>query len=292
MAAFFLFCSVALVSLNPVWIQLALWGGAAPTALIFWQALLSATLYTIYAIVIKRDLFQLSKQQVWRLLLLGVTFFLMALFYTLSLQHLNASYSVMLFFSYPFFVLLANTLIYKMKLSWTQLISLVILLAGVVVITWPQGIAGSFTGIVFAMLAAVAHATFIIYSGHNLKNISSLQVAMFAQFGFFAASLFLLPTLTLSSLALPVGVIYGSFLALLSSFLGFILFLKGVAGLGANRAALYSVSNLPLSLLFVWLILGDAPSGRLFLGFVLILAGLLVDTASGIVKSNSGTAND
>lgn len=285
MAALFLFCSVALVSLNPVWIQWALWGGALPMALIFWQGLVSAALYTIYAVAMRRDLFQLAKQQLWQLLLLGGTFFLMALFYTLSLQHLNASYSVMLFFSYPFFVLTGNALIYKARLSWPQLISLVILLAGVVVITWPQGNPGSSTGIVFALLAAVAHATFIIYSGQNLKNISSLQVAMFAQYGFFAASLLLLPTLTLSTLSHPAGVIYGSILALLSSFIGFILFLKGVAGLGTNRAALYSVSNLPLSLLFVWLILGDAPGGRLFTGFVLILAGLLLDTAAGIVRS-------
>ncbi|MDW7650042.1 MAG: DMT family transporter [Bacillota bacterium] len=286
-SAMYLLTAIVLVSLNPVWIQLALWGGSSPLALIFWQAFCAMLLFGVYALLKDKRLFFLSKKQILRLLLLGsLGFFLMALCFTLSLERLNASYTVMLFFSYPFFVLAVNALIYRTKLTWLEGLSLFVLFCGVLVITWPQGRPGGLTGIILALGAAMAHAFFILYSGRNLKQISSLQVAMFAQFGFFLAAVFLLPFLDANTFFVPAGIIYGSILAVLSSFFGFILFLKGISGLGANRAALISVTNLPLSLLFSFLILRDQPTGHLMIGFLIILLGLLLDASSAIYRAN------
>ena len=276
MSVVYLFIAIVLVSLNPVWIQLALWDGSSPLGLIFWQGLSAALLFTIYAVVKRRSLFVLHKKQTLRLLILGsLGFFLMALCFTLSLERLNPSYTIMLFFSYPFFVLAGNALFYRTKLTRLEALSLMVLFAGILVITWPQGRPGTVFGIILALLAALAHAFFILYSGHNLKTIGPLQVAMFAQYGFFLATILLLPFVGIRALFVPAGIIYGAILALLSSFIGFILFLKGISGLGVNRAALFSVLNLPLSLLFSLLILGDHPTGHLLIGFLLILLGML-----------------
>ena len=130
----------------------------------------------------------------------------------------------------------------------------------------------------------MAQAYFILFSGRYAKDVSSLQVAMFAQFGFFAAALLLLPFLSAPVLINAAAMKFGLILAVLSSFIGFILFVYGVAGLGANRAALFSVINLPLSLVFSWIFLDDAPGTRLLLGFVLILAGLLLEASHSYIS--------
>ena len=278
MSALLLFMAIILVSLNPVWIQLALWEGSSPLALIFWQAVFAASLFLLYALW-QRRLFSVKKGLHWPLLSLGLGFFLMALCFTLSLQRLSASYTVMLFFSYPFFVLLGNALLFKAQLTRSAIVALLVLFSGVLVITWPQGGPEDGLGILLALGAALAHAYFILFSGRNAKHVSSLQVAMFAQFGFFAAALLLAPFLSGPVLMNPAGMKFGLILAVLSSFIGFIMFVYGVAGLGANRAALFSVSNLPLSLLFSWLFLADTPGTRLLLGFVIILAGLLLEAS-------------
>lgn len=282
-----LFFSIVLVSLNPVWIQLALWGGASPLAVTFWQACFAALIYTCYGLW-RRHLFILPKPLKIRLLAVGAfAFFLMALFFALSLERLNASYTVMLFFSYPFFVLLGNALLFRVKLTYTAVLSLFVLFGGVLVITAPAGRPENYLGIALALGAAVAHAMFILYSGHFTKTVPPLQVAMYVQYGYMAASVCLLPLISRKALFAASGIVFGLTLAVLSSFVGFIFFMKGVSGLGANRAALYSVANLPLSLVFVWAILKDAPGGRLFYGFLLILAGLLLEALSSGRKSNA-----
>lgn len=277
MDAVLLFISVILVSFNPVWIQLALWGGTSPLALTFWQAAFAAAIYTVYALL-QRTLFTLDRDNILRLMLVGVSFFLMVFGFSLSLERLSASYTIMLFFSYPLFVLAGNMLIFREKLSRPAIYSLISLLIGVLIITWPQGRPESIAGMVLALGAAVAHAVFIISTGRYTQKLPPLQVAMFAQYGFFTAALVLLPYMSGAALLNPAGLRYGFILAFISSFVGFVLFIKGVAGLGASKAALFSVANLPLSLLFSWLFLNDAPGKRLLAGLLFIGTGIFLES--------------
>lgn len=288
MAAFFLFSAILLVSLNPVWIQLALWDGASSLVLIFWQAIFAVLLYSGFALIRDRKLFRVCRSSVGPLLLLGIAgFFFMALFFTLSLERLSASYTVMLFFSYPFFVLVGNAAVFRIRLRRMDVLSLVILFAGVLVTTRPGAGAVSTLGIMLALGAALAHAFFILYSHHNLQKMRPLQVSMFAQFGFLIGAVFLLLFIPGGTLIQPAAIRYGFILAVLSSFIGFLLFLNGVAGLGAGKAAIYSVVNLPMSLFFSWLFLGELLGFHLLLGLLLILSGMIMESRSSIKLDNS-----
>lgn len=283
MAVIYLFSAILLVSLNPIWIQLALWEGASSLALIFWQAVFAVLLYSGLALIRDRKLFIVSRTSVSRLLLLGIAgFFFMALFFTLSLERLSASYTVMLFFSYPFFVLIGNAAFFHIKLRSVDILSLVTLFTGVLVTTRPGTSAVSVLGVILALGAALAHAFFILYSDHNLKTIRPLQVSVFVQFGFLAGAIFLLPFIPGGTLLQPAAIRYGLILAILSSFIGFLLFLNGVAGLGAKKAAVYSVVNLPLSLFFSWLFLGELLGLHLLLGLLLILTGIILESRSSV----------
>ncbi|MBS4032405.1 MAG: DMT family transporter [Clostridiales bacterium] len=288
MAALYLFSAILLVSLNPVWIQLALWGGASSLALIFWQAVFAVLLYSGFALIRHRKLFNVNRASVGPLLLLGIAgFFFMALFFTLSLERLSASYTVMLFFSYPFFVLVGNAAFFRIRLRRLDILSLVILFSGVLVTTRPGAGVVSALGIMLALGAALAHAFFILYSHHNLQKVRPLQVSMFVQFGFLVGAAFLLLFIPEGALLQPAAIGYGFILAVLSSFFGFLLFLNGVAGLGARKAAVYSVVNLPMSLFFAWLFLGELLGLHLLLGLILILSGIIIESRSSIEAGNS-----
>lgn len=288
MAVIYLFSAILLVSLNPVWIQLALWGGASSLALIFWQAIFAVLIYSIYALIRDRKLFKISWASIGPLLLLGVAgFFFMALFFTLSLERLSASYTVMIFFSYPIFVLVGNATFFRIRLRRLDILSLVILFFGVIVITRPGAGAVSFLGVMLALGAALAHAFFIVYSHHNLKMMRPLQVSLFVQFGFLIGSIFLLFFIPGGTLIQPAAIRFGFILAVLSSFLGFLLFLNGITGLGAKKAAVYSVVNLPLSLFFSWIFLGELLGSHLLLGLLLIMSGMIIESRSSIKTGNS-----
>ena len=131
-----LLLSLALTALNPVWLQLALWQGVSPLALLFWQALFASFFFTVYVGIKNQALFLTGKYSAARMLSLGaVGFFPMALLFGLGTQSLGAQMAVLLFFTYPLFVILGNTLFFRISLGRFDLYALLALFAGVLVIT-------------------------------------------------------------------------------------------------------------------------------------------------------------
>jgi drug/metabolite transporter (DMT)-like permease len=280
-----LLVSVVLVSLNPIWIQKALWGGASPLALTFWQAFFAVLFYGLVVARRFRSVLP-GRRPAIRFLLTGCAFFLMALSFSLSQQRLSASFTVMIFFSYPLFVLTGNALIFRERLSRPAVLALLLVFSGVLVTTWPSGRPESMAGIILALVAALSHAVFITATGRHTRSASPLQVSVWAQLGFLASSLLLIPWLPVTVLFQPAGILFGLILAFLSSLLGFLLFVKGIEGLGANRASLITVLNLPLSLLFARIFLGETAGPRLIAGLALILGGLLLESLSTAFLNN------
>lgn len=287
MGAIFILISVVFGSLNPVWVKLAYSGGAEPLALNFWQGFFSILFYIGLVFLRGRDKYAVTKKELGQYLILGgIGMFLTITLMNMSMQYLQASYSVMLFFCNPAFVLLGGRLIYKTKLAGRDILTLIFILAGVYVITRPEGEPGNPVGILLAIASALAHTFYLLYGGHVAKA-DPLKVAFYVQIGFFAANTLFLPLAGLESLAVPAAQKYGFILALLASVIGTMSFLKGMSLVGAGRASLLAVTNLPLSLFFALLILKDQPTGYLLGGFVLILSGLLLDAAARYLKSKT-----
>jgi drug/metabolite transporter (DMT)-like permease len=276
-----LLVAIILISLNPVWIHYALAGGASPLWLIVWQAIFSVSAFTVYALLFNRRLLNIRLSVIPSLFATGIFgFFIMALLFTLSLQRLHASLTVTLFFAYPFFVMAGGAIFKRTTLKFNDVAAMAFLLSGVVIAARPD-VSGDITGVLFAIGAAMAQAFFMLHSESHLQKINPLQVAVFAQYGFFLGSMTLLPLFD-ASFWLPSGILYGLILALLSSFLGFILYLRGIKSLGAKRAAVVSVLNMPLSLVFTAIILKDVPTRGLWPGILLILAGIMIERMSAI----------
>jgi drug/metabolite transporter (DMT)-like permease len=264
-------------ALNPVWIKTAYAEGATPLALVVWQGICAFLLYIVFALIRGREKYRAEKGEIIRYILLGALgMFLTYTLMNLSMERLQASYTIMLFFCHPAFVLLANYLIYKVRLHWLDIVTLLFILSGVYVLTRPQGSPGDVWGIILALGSGAAQAFYILYSGRVSKG-DPLKVAFYAQGGCFAACLLMIPLIGLQPLSAVAGMKFGFILALVTSLVGTIFFLKGVGLIGSNRAALIGVTNLPLSLFLTLLILKEEPTGHLWGGFLLILAGLLVD---------------
>jgi len=112
-------------------------------------------------------------------------------------------------------------------------------------------------------------------------------VAMFAQFGFLLGALPLLLFLPSSVLLFLPAILFAFIMAFLSSFAGFILFMQGIAVLGAKRAAIYSVANLPLSLLFTSIFLDEHLPLSLLPGILLIMTGMVLESKGSVFRGKS-----
>ncbi|MCL5982832.1 MAG: DMT family transporter [Firmicutes bacterium] len=278
-----LLLSLALTALNPVWLQLSLWQGGSPLALLFWQALFASFFFAVYVGIKNQTLFLTGKYTATRMLSLGaVGFFPMALLFGLGTQSLGAQMAVLLFFTYPLFVILGNTLFFRTSLGRFDLYALLALFAGVLVITNPGPGTNMNLAVLLPLGAALSYAFFILFSGYLLQKGSPLQTAMYAQFGFLLGALPLLFFLPPTVLMFSPAIFFALILAFLSSFAGFLLFLQAIAALGAKRVAVCSVINLPLSLLFTGLFLGERLSLALLPGLLLVMLGIILENRGAV----------
>ncbi len=155
-------------------------------------------------------------------------------------------------------------------------------LGGVAVITFYGGEAelrgGRVEGVLFVVLAAASWAAYTVLIKPLVEEHDPVYITAYAVF---------LGTLALLPLALTRGECVGElrevsvagwgwllFLGLGCTVLGYLLYSKGLEGLGAGQAAFYIYLIAPISLFWGWLLLEERVNAGLLLGTGMILAGL------------------
>lgn len=156
-------------------------------------------------------------------------------------------------------------------------------LGGVAVITFSGGDVhlggGRAQGILFVVLAAASWAAYTVPLKPLVEEHDPLFVTAYAVF---------LGTMALLPLALVCGDCVGEamrmsmagwgwllFLGLGCTVAGYLLYSRGLEGLGTAQAAFYLYLVAPISLFWGWLLLGEKVNAGLLGGTALILAGLL-----------------
>ncbi|NPV59091.1 MAG: DMT family transporter [Actinobacteria bacterium] len=138
---------------------------------------------------------------------------------------------------------------------------------------------GRVQGILFVLLSAFAWALYTVL----LKPLTDAHGAFFVtSYAIFAGTLALLP-LGPFARDLPSGIASLSasgwgwllFLSLGCTLLGYLLYSKGLEGLGASQAAFYIYLVAPIALFWGWALLGERVNAALLLGTAMILAGLM-----------------
>jgi len=262
---------------NPIWLKLAFKGGSDPYRILFAQAFFTLPLIFFYILLVDRDKFQVKKENLLTIVIQGICgYFFAAFLYNLAIAKMSASLVALTFYTYPVFTLLGSWLVFKHKIAWLQWLGAVTVIIGVIFIADPRLKGFDLFGFILAFLAAASQAFAILYAERNLKNVHPLTVFLYAQLGFIVPSLLTLPYWPEGPFLDPVSIQYGLILAFLSSCFGFLFVLLGQRTLPSGITALLTTCRLPVSLLFVHLILHEPFSPYMVIGAVLIFAGIVL----------------
>ena len=253
----------------------------AQTVAFFRVLFASLTLLPVVLITRKPEVISVARsRESWKvMLILGL---LLALGWALLFQSMKLiaiANAVLLNYTAPIFATLLVPLFLKEKLEKSTLLALGISVAGILLISFQQGLRidadQNQLGIVLGLLAGLAYAGFIILSKKALSSFSNQVVAFYS---YAVATVFLLPfaigkdfspDLTSLALLLVLGIVNTGFAVTL--------YLKGLGMIKAQKAVVLTYLEPASAVVFGFLFLAQPPTPLMIAGGALILiAGYIV----------------
>lgn len=143
----------------------------------------SAILFTLFALIFKRDLFKIKLKDIWCFLgtgVLSVATFSFCYFKAIELSSLSMA-SVLLYTA-PIFVMLFSLVLFREKLTVIKIISLVLAFCGCLFVTGVFDFSESFNMVaaLFGLMSGVCYALYSIFSRLALnRNYSPLTITLY-----------------------------------------------------------------------------------------------------------------
>ncbi|HXI05590.1 MAG: DMT family transporter [Bradyrhizobium sp.] len=213
-----------------------------------------------------------------------------------SLEHTQAINTLLLQPAAPLFVAMWSLALFGVRLTWAQAIGITLSLVGVLVIML-RGDLASLQDINFNrgdLIFIVALLVFGLYSVLAARR-PAIHGLSFVAFTFGCGAALLIPLFIWELGARPVMALDGPnlltlfYVAVFPSTVAYLCFNRGVALIGANRAApffhLVPVFGTVMSILF----LGERPQLFHFVGFALVLTGVFVASRKADAPKGSET---
>lgn len=201
------------------------------------------------------------------------------LFY-LSLEKLNAGIASMLLFIYPLFV---NFYFLATKTKKATIVGNLALLAAFSGCMMAINLFGldkaktPLSGIVFGILSSAAYAFYNIYADVKLKDFDPLIITFYTTLAILAVTLVFRPGFFMFDFTFtPALLIYILELAVVSGILPVVLLYKGINIVGADKASIISTSELPITILMSYFILGETMGAVQLIGIQLITCSIIL----------------
>ena len=225
----------------------------------------------------------LSRGNLWRMIVLGGLGQAAVAFLALSaLEFLPASTMVFLFYTFPAWVAVIAAVRRTEALTGRRLLALGLALGGIwALVGSPWAGALHPVGIALTLAAALVYALYIPFIGELQRAAGPVVASMWVSVG--AAAIFLVAggmAGRLTPIATPLAWLGTAGLAIVSTALAFILFLRGLSLLGPVRTAIVSTAEPFFVTLLGVLVLNQPPSGATLIGGALV-AGAVVLIATG-----------
>lgn len=203
-----------------------------------------------------------------------------SLLYAFALSHIPASVGAVLNATSPMFGALIAAFFLGERLSGRKAAGCLAGIAGVLLVVRPDGLPPS-DRFGWAVAACLAACLCYGYNGVLMKRHADAPSRGVAVGGQLAAALMLLPLVPFSPPAAPIGALEAGnllALALLGNALGFVMYFRLIADVGATRALTVTYLMPFFGLLWGMLFLGESLPASALAGGVLILAGTVLVT--------------
>ena len=210
--------------------------------------------------------------------LLGILYALSAEFLFLAYDYLSPGIASTIFFSYPIIVALVLILFYKEKLTLPTLLSLLLVVAGVGVLSIKKEEALNYIGLGISLLGALVYALYILIVNKVRIESSGVKISfysmLFSSLYFLVKSLLLRESISISSWALAGDL---TLFAIITTSLSLVTLVYAVRYIGSTPTAIMGAFEPIVAVLISVGLFGEQLTPSLVIGGMVIITGVLID---------------
>jgi drug/metabolite transporter (DMT)-like permease len=202
--------------------------------------------------------------------------------YLSAIKYASAGLVALLLYLYPMFVFILSVIVLREKVTWIQIVALILALAGTALTVDPKG--GQLLGILFSLSAALIYSVYIIVGTHVMKHVSAFQssTVIFASAGAVYGILTAINGVHLPSTNRGWINIVG--IVLLATVVPVATFLAGLERIGPTNAAMLSTLEPVVTVLLAAWIFGEQLQPIVLLGGGFILVAVILLTRGELEK--------
>jgi drug/metabolite transporter (DMT)-like permease len=256
--------------------------GLTPEQVAFLRLFLGFVILFIYSFVKMPNALKISKKGLGYCIMVGIISQAgFNICYFNSIDSIGVSASAVLLYTSPLFLAFLSMVVYKEKLNKIKIVSLIVCFMGsILAVTGGSLDFGQFNtnGILLGVMSAVTYACMSIISKGALKECEGITLLIY---GFLIGSILMIP------LANPMQLIsYASDMSILPIILGlgiipaacaYIFYLNGIStGIDLSVAGILASTELIVSVLIGWTILGEDFSIGKSIGVIFMIASALI----------------
>ena len=232
----------------------------------------------VFFLFYQKERLRISFREMLIMSLLGLLYALSAEFLFLAYDYLSPGIASTIFFSYPIIVALVLILFYKEKLTLPTLLSLLLVVAGVGVLSIKKGEALNYIGLGISLLGALVYALYILIVNKVRIESSGVKISfysmLFSSLYFLVKSLLLRESITISSWALVGDLIL---FAIITTSLSLVTLVYAVRYIGSTPTAIMGAFEPIVAVLISVELFGEQLTPSLVIGGMVIITGVLID---------------
>lgn len=269
-------------STKAIFVKLCLRHGVDGVTALMLRMLFALPFYIIFPFISRDVSMHQFKSAPWgKIAFLGlVGYYLASLFDFLGLQYIQANLERLIVFMYPTMVLVLGAVIFKRKITFPQIVAVLLSYAGIVVACISQDFdlsgKGIWLGILFVALSALTYSIYLVFSDNIIRQIGSVAFTCFSMVISSVAVLVhygVLHGLQISGFDWQVYV-YGLLMAVIATIIPTMFLTRGISLIGSGNAALISSIGPVATIAMSYFILHEPFSGLQGIGTVLVIAGI------------------
>ena len=232
----------------------------------------------VFFLFYQKERLRISFREMLIMSLLGLLYALSAEFLFLAYDYLSPGLASTIFFSYPIIVALVLILFYKEKLTLPTLLSLLLVVAGVGVLSIKKGEALNYIGLGISLLGALVYALYILIVNKVRIESSGVKISfysmLFSSLYFLVKSLLLRESITISSWALAGDL---TLFAIITTSLSLVTLVYAVRYIGSTPTAIMGAFEPIVAVLISVGLFGEQLTPSLVIGGMVIITGVLID---------------
>lgn len=255
--------------------------GFSSLQMTFLRALVSVAALGIYILITNRSLFKANIKQLLLYIGSGVSFFLTASSYYISMQATSISTAVVLMYTAPIFVMIYSVAFFGERLTKTKTVAVVAMIAGCGLVS---GIIGGLkfdlTGILFGFLSGISYSAYNIFTKIEMRKKCNPISATFYCFvtavilGAFICNISSLPSAFAENLPVTVPLAIG--IGIFTCVLPYFLYTLSLKVLPAGTASALGIIEPMAATVFSVIIFHEVLGIYSCLGIVLILGSVFL----------------